>query len=86
MESAALEVGAKMTQAIEQGIIKSDTQGFYWVQGGKKIWAIPAGKADEGFDLFVDFLRTQDKSGVLNQITKEMDLKEAVDIGMGKTG
>lgn len=76
LKSAALDTGAKITQAIELGILKSDTQGFYWTKGGKKIWAIPNGKADEGLDLFVNFLRNEDKSGVLAQVTKELELAE----------
>jgi len=77
MESAALDTGAKVTQAIETGILKSDAQGFYWVNGGKKIWACPQGRGHDALDLFVDYLRNQDKSGVLGQLTKELDKKEA---------
>ncbi len=80
LESAALDTGAKVTQAVELNILKSDTQGYYWVKGGKKIWAIPAGKADEGLDLFVNFLRNEDKSGALAQVTKELELAEIENI------
>lgn len=76
MESAALDTGAKVTQAVELNILKSDTQGYYWHKGGKKIWAIPAGKADDALDLFVNFLRNEDKSNVLGQITKELEATE----------
>lgn len=73
LESASLDTGAKVTQAIEQNILKGDNLGYYWHKNGKKIWAVPAGKADEGLDLFVNFLRNEDKSGVLQQVTKELE-------------
>lgn len=76
MEDASLDTGAKITQALELGILKADTQGYYWTKGGKKIWAIPAGKADDGFDMFVTWLRHEDKSGVLATVTKELEIRE----------
>lgn len=76
LKSAALEVGAKVMQAIESGVLKQDAQGFYWATGGKKIWTIPQGKGEEAFDLFVNFIRNEDKSGVIAQITKELDIVE----------
>lgn len=76
MKNAALDTGAKITQATEIGILKADSQGYYWTKGGKKIFAIPAGRGEDGLDLFVNFLRNEDKSGVLALITKELDVAE----------
>jgi len=79
LESAGLDVGATVTQALERGVLKVDKLGYYW-KSGKKIWGIPSGKSEEeGFDLFVNFLRLEDKSGAFDQIKKETAI-EAVNV------
>ena len=80
MDSASLDVGAQVRAAIEAEVLKEDTQGFYWGSNNKKIWSIPAGKGEEGFELFVDFLRNQDKSGVLKTVQKEMEVKDMIEM------
>ena len=80
LESASLDVGATVTQAMERGVLKADKLAYYWNKTGKKIWSIPGGKSEEeGFDLFVNFLRMEDKSGAFEQIKKETAI-EAINV------
>lgn len=77
LNSASLDVGAVLTQALELGVIKEDKLAFYWADTGKRIWAIPAGR-DDGFELFVNYVRLEDKSGIFDRIKKDVALKSAV--------
>ena len=80
LKSASLDVAATVSQALKVGIIKFDKIGYYWGKTGKKIWSIPSGKSEEeGFDLFVNFLRLEDKSAATyNQIKKETEVEAAL--------
>ncbi len=80
LESASLDVAATVTQALERTVLKNDKIGYYWGKSGKKIWSIPGGKSEEeGFDLFVNFLRNEDRSGIFDQVKKETAI-EAVNV------
>lgn len=77
LNSASLDVGAVVTQAIERGVIKESSTSFDWTKTGRKIWSIPQGRNSDGFDLFVNFLKNEDKSGTLDQIKKDVAMVAA---------
>jgi hypothetical protein len=73
--SASLDVGAIISMALEYGVIKQEANAFYWVANKKKIWAYPQGRDDDAFDLFVNYLRLEDKSGTFDQIRKDTTIE-----------
>ncbi len=75
LSSASLDVGAIISMALEYGVIKQEANAFYWVANKKKIWAYPQGRDDDAFDLFVNYLRLEDKSGTFDQIRKDTTIE-----------
>jgi hypothetical protein len=84
MNSAALDVGAQVREGIDAAVIREDSLGFYWGTNNKKIWTCPSGKGEEAFDLFVSWLRTEDKSGVLKTILSELETKNLERVMQGE--
>lgn len=81
LNSASLDVGATVTQAIERGLIKEDSTSFKWTKNDKVIWRIPQGRNADAFDLFVNFLKNEDRSGTLEQIKKDV-VMAAVEVAL----